>query len=103
MMKHLKPKVDVEALYGHRHRTAIRGNWKLLSKDESPDQLFDLAADPGEKKDLAAERPDVLASLRADLDAWYARHPAILKGGDAAAGGPDAATREQLKNLGYVQ
>ncbi len=104
VMKHLKPKVDVEALYAHRHRTAIRGNWKLISKDESPDQLFDLAADPGETKDVASERPDVLASLRADLDAWYARHPAILKGGgDASAGGPDAATREQLKNLGYVQ
>ncbi|MFN7955559.1 MAG: sulfatase [bacterium] len=102
VMQHLKPKVDVQALYGHRHRAAIRGSWKLLQRDESPDQLFDLASDPGETRDVAAERPDVLGSMRAALDAWYARHPAIEPAG-ASATGPDAATREQLKNLGYVQ
>lgn len=34
-------------------------------------QLFDLIADPGETKNLAAEKPDVAAKLRAAYDAWF--------------------------------
>ncbi len=34
-------------------------------------ELFDVAADPDEMKNLAAERPDVVADLRASLDAWW--------------------------------
>jgi arylsulfatase len=34
-------------------------------------ELFDLAADPFERDDVAAAHPDVVAALRADLDAWW--------------------------------
>lgn len=34
-------------------------------------ELFDLVADPDERTNLAAEHPDVVARLRADLDAWW--------------------------------
>jgi hypothetical protein len=33
-------------------------------------ELYDVAADPGETHDLAAERPDALAAARAKLAAW---------------------------------
>ena len=47
---------------------AARGpRYKLVNGKE----LYDLAADPGEKKDLAAERGDVVKKMRADYEAWF--------------------------------
>ncbi len=34
-------------------------------------KLFDMANDPFELKDVAAERPDVVAKLKAEYDAWF--------------------------------
>jgi hypothetical protein len=36
------------------------------------DELFDLSDDPGEKRNLAREEPDVLAKLKARFAAWRA-------------------------------
>lgn len=46
-------------------RSLVRGDWKAIH-DRLTDtwQLYDLAADPGETRDLAAIRPDVLDGLR---------------------------------------
>lgn len=47
--------------------TAIRqGNWRAVKPDKQKTwELFDLSADPGEKKDLATSQPEVLARLTA--------------------------------------
>jgi arylsulfatase A-like enzyme len=47
--------------------TAIRqGNWRAVQPPRGAAwELYDLAADPGESKDLAAQKPDVLAELKA--------------------------------------
>jgi len=55
------------------HRWLIRDQWKLIvptKKDASP-QLFDVVADPAERKDLAKQHPDRVQSLRAELDQWW--------------------------------
>lgn len=39
--------------------------------DTVPDQLFDLVTDPGESQDIAADRPDLVADLRARYDRWF--------------------------------
>ena len=45
------------------------GDWKLqVDKRQNKRWLFDLAADPTEKNDLAAERPEKVAELEALLD-----------------------------------
>lgn len=51
---------------------AIRmGNYKLVQgRDENERALYDLAADIGETKDLAADHPDVLKDLTAKYEAW---------------------------------
>jgi arylsulfatase A-like enzyme len=50
---------------------AVReGDWKLVGGESDAAQLFDLAADLGESKDLAAERPEVLARLRQAYADW---------------------------------
>jgi hypothetical protein len=51
--------------------SAVReGSWKLLRMKGKPDQLFDLAADVGETKNLAAENPEIAERLRARIAAW---------------------------------
>jgi hypothetical protein len=39
------------------------------------EELFDLLNDPGENRDLAAERPKRIAELRAKIESWSALHP----------------------------
>jgi arylsulfatase A len=66
---------------------AVRlGRWKgvRLGGHDDPDapvELYDLDADPGETSDLAAEHPDVVARIRAVMDA---RTPARLPEWDFA-------------------
>lgn len=38
---------------------------------QPPPRLFDLDVDPAEKKDLAAEHPDVVTALAKKHDAWF--------------------------------
>lgn len=54
--------------------SAIRaGDWRLVHfHEDGRDELYDLAADPGEADDLAAVRPGKAAALRTLLDAWLA-------------------------------
>jgi arylsulfatase A-like enzyme len=51
---------------------AIRdGDWKLLQdRGTGGPQLFNLAADPGEKQNLVAAEPDRVAALRNSQSAW---------------------------------
>jgi arylsulfatase A-like enzyme len=45
--------------------------YKLYSQDKGKSyMLFDLIADPGETKDLATEKPQILQSMTAILDRW---------------------------------
>jgi arylsulfatase A len=53
-----------------RQQRAVRkGHWKLLV-DGDDLLLFDLRADLGERRDLAAQRPEVVRQLRGMLAAW---------------------------------
>ncbi|MDH3585352.1 MAG: sulfatase-like hydrolase/transferase, partial [Phycisphaerae bacterium] len=66
-------------------RWRIEGKWKLLltydgevnryksthPRTEKRPQLFDLLADPHEKKNLAGQHPEVVADLAAKIAAWW--------------------------------
>ncbi len=62
------------------YQAARVGDWKWVSftprgrRGEVPDkeELFDLAADPGEKINLASARPEKLAELKAKFAGWQA-------------------------------
>ena len=48
-----------------------RGDWKLVEWFEDGTlELFDLGQDAGESRDLASDRPDLVASLQQELHAW---------------------------------
>lgn len=81
--------------------TALRTpEWKLIYRHlDDAYELYDLVADPKESVDVAGERPEAEAELRALLDAWIG----------SMDGGPEDAERElspealeQLKALGYI-
>ncbi len=61
-----------------------RGKWKLVdfrdfeAKTQSGWQLFDLDSDIGETKNLAAEKPELLAELSKAWDDWNAKNIAPL-------------------------
>ena len=57
---------------GSRPSGAMRdGNWMLVEYyDEEKAELYDLSADAGETRDLAAQHPGRLAQMRAALAAW---------------------------------
>jgi len=51
----------------------IEGAFKLLSVDRGESfELYDLAADPGERDDLAAERPERVVAMSETLRRWLA-------------------------------
>jgi uncharacterized sulfatase len=54
-------------------QTALVDGWKLnVSDPPGRSWLFDMNADPSERRDLSAERPEKLAELTAALAAWGA-------------------------------
>jgi uncharacterized sulfatase len=54
------------------HRWVIDGWQKLIvPAGEGSAQLYDLAADPLERADRAAQQPEAVRALRAKLDAWW--------------------------------
>lgn len=56
-----------------RRLLAVReGDWKLLIEGDEPPRLYDLAADPGESRDLAATEPARVAELRRAVAEWDA-------------------------------
>ncbi len=74
------------------------GRYKLILAPAP--ELYDVAADPGEERNLAGSRPDVLRDMKAAAESLIRE-----AGRSAYASGPtkvDAATRERLAALGYV-
>jgi arylsulfatase A-like enzyme len=49
---------------------ARMGNWKYVALPDKAPELYDLATDVGESKNLAAEKPEVLAKLQAAVTEW---------------------------------
>lgn len=69
-------------------RSIIDGRYKLLVQDQKKSgakrELFDLGADPGEKSDLAAKKPEVVEFLEAKLRDWQDSVLQSLTGADYA-------------------
>lgn len=50
-----------------------RGQWKLVREFGQPWELYDLSEGRTEEHDVAAEHPDLVATLVADYEQWAAR------------------------------
>ena len=97
----LAPSGDVYAAVWTR-RMLLRGQWKLIHDTRRDvDELYDLAADPREQRNLVDARPNLVADLRAALDQWLDRDSTetlMARLGDRA--GPAAARAAAARQLG---
>ena len=89
---------------GFRANALVRGRHKLIEDvSKGTFHLFDLVADPAERRDLAAEEPALLAELQAELRA-------AIRAAEEKAQRFEAAARiqhtpeqlEDLRQLGYA-
>lgn len=49
------------------HSSVLTNRWRLVSGE----QLYDIADDPAQARDLASEHPEVVATLRGEYEAWW--------------------------------
>ncbi len=88
---------------------ALRGmDWKFIEANEGnprglpTEQLFQVSADPLEKQDLRAEKPEIAARMKNDTNAEVE-----LAKSRAVEGGKEAtltqAQQEALRALGYIK
>ena len=61
-----------------RDRAVRMGKWKLVWSGDAPPRLYDLATDIEEEKDLAAQRPSTVGSMKEAWNAWNKKNIAPL-------------------------
>lgn len=98
---------DPQMRSDRRFRMLRDGSLKLVVSSKGDALLYDLASDPAETRDLAAERPQDLARMQARLAQVDAEIglPALdaPQGDGAPAPELDEATRARLRELGYAE
>ena len=94
-----QPSLAESPAYGPDSRAITFGRFKLIRRYDGFVQLFDLRADPNEKVDLSAERPELVAELTVLMERE-------LSGIDTSVSDEtmefDDDTLEQLRSLGYI-
>jgi arylsulfatase A-like enzyme len=94
-----RPCLSEALLYGPREQKAwSTAGEKLITDAARTTQLFDLAADPHEERDLAGVRPDRADKLRTGL---IARWSCLRKGSTSRPAEFDAEKRRELEKYGY--
>jgi len=77
-------------------------SWKYVRDGvDGTGRLHDLDADLGEQTNVADEHPDVLAEFRERIDAYEREIDATARETESVE--MDEATKNRLRNLGYVE
>jgi arylsulfatase A-like enzyme len=104
----LKSEVHCEADFEGNVAQALRlGSWKYIQTNpDNPrhrpvDQLFNLADDPKEQRNLVESQPEIVRDMKAQLEVRRAELLSTReKGAEKAV---DQATQDRLRALGYTQ
>jgi arylsulfatase A-like enzyme len=101
VLKRFEKQAPECALRLDRRLTSVRrGALKLVWSSDGSRWLYDLESDPGEQRNLAAERPDLVADLVPAVE----DRRALARKSPVSEAAPilDAEAREQLRDLGYL-
>jgi arylsulfatase A-like enzyme len=98
--RHYDGEALADGIYVKGEQFGLRmGRWKLIvGPEEASTELFDLAADPQERVNLAEREPERVAALRRHLTLWRQTH---TRDGPAAAPLSNE-DRKRLEALGYA-
>jgi len=66
--------VQYGAEFTEWNSTVLWGGWRLVKGTE----LYDLTTDPGQEKDVAAARPDIVSGLRGHYESWLGPTKAVM-------------------------
>jgi len=101
------PSPDPQMKSDRRYRLLREGSFKLVTTSQGETFFYDLSADPGETRDLSAERPADVSVMRARLARVEEEIglPALDAPIEVTGDKPelDEATRERLRALGYAE
>ena len=99
--KHFGP---FEELRGDLNVVVRSGSWKgIWNADTDSFELYDLARDARERRNLASEHEVVARALRGEAESWLAACRGLAEASPPlAADSLDAAARERLRALGYA-
>jgi choline-sulfatase len=93
-------------LYGSTQRSLISGHYKLIQDQAGGAKLYQLENDPDELVDLAAQQPERVRQLEAELAALRRRvaDTRLVDGRSPEAGDAERErVREALRALGYSE
>jgi len=95
----------VESWWNTPGAAIVEGSSKLIERFDGDDELYDLATDPGESRNLATGRGDDVRRLRRELDGWLAAQEAHLPRLNLAydAGGFARGLADSLARLGRAE
>jgi uncharacterized sulfatase len=104
VVQHRSPALVERLRLNGVRRGLYAGAHKLVLVGEQVEGLFDIAADPGETRSLAAEQPDRAAELMPKLAALVAQAESHRAEADPfVTPEADAATLDHLRALGYIE
>jgi arylsulfatase A-like enzyme len=69
---------------GSRQLAAMRGDLKLVITGNNTPEMFDVVNDPGERRSIIAQHPELAQQLRKELNAWLATETEEAKWGKTA-------------------
>lgn len=80
-------------------RALYTGGWKLIAWTAGPPELYDLAADPAESRNLYQSGDPRAAELNKRIATWIASIPNLV----VKPGKVDKSTLDRIRGLGYTQ
>lgn len=100
VLEHRSPALIERLRLRQVRRAVYDGDHKLVMAEGAVEGLFDVARDPAETRDLAADQPDAAATLAQKISAFVDMTGQL---DDARAAEVDEKVVEQLRALGYVE
>jgi len=103
-----RPSFSEALIYYGEKKSVDDGRYRLIvSPNSNSEELYDLAADPGARHDLAREHPDIVLRLKETLRDHLREQQEFQESLETSGDGGDAVLdnrmKSRLRSLGYLQ